>query len=76
MSMKSRSIDIIDKNPDILGGLPVIAGTRIPASFLKHLLDIGYPDKIISYEYPSLSTTKILAFKKLISEGYNVSSAN
>ncbi len=73
--MKNKT-DIIDKNPDILGGTPVISGTRIPASLLKHLLDIGYPDKVISIEYPSLSTKKILAFKKLISEGYHVSASN
>lgn len=73
--MKNKT-DIIDNNPDILGGTPVISGTRIPASLLKHLIDIGYPDKVISIEYPSLSTKKILAFKKLISEGYHVTASN
>ncbi len=76
MSMKFHLINIIDKDPDVLGGTPVISGTRIPASLLKHLIDIGYPDNVISIEYPSLSTKKILAFKKLISEGYHVSQTN
>ena len=76
MPVKNLPKDIIDKDPNVLGGTPVISGTRIPASLLKHLLDIGYPDEVISIEYPSLSTKKILAFKKLISGGYNVSSTN
>lgn len=76
MPVKNQPKDIIDKDPNVLGGTPVISGTRIPASLLKHLLDIGYPDEVISIEYPSLSTKKILAFKKLISKGYHVSPTN
>jgi len=76
MPVKNQPKDIIDKNPNVLGGTPVISGTRIPVSLLKHLLDVGYPENLISLEYPSLSINKILAFKKLISEGYHVSPTN
>ena len=76
MSRKiTDSSDIIVKDPDILGGTPVIQGTRIPISLLVRLIKVGYPDKVISHEYPSLTIKKILAFKKLIEGGYRVSTA-
>jgi len=58
--------DIIVKDPRILGGIPVIKGTRIPVTLVKKLIKSGYPDKIISLEYPSLTKTKIRAFRALI----------
>ena len=67
--------DIIVRDPDILGGTPVIQGTRIPISLLVRLIRVGYPDKVISLEYPSLTPKKILAFKKLIEGGYRISTA-
>lgn len=64
------------KDPNILGGTPVIAGTRIPVKLLARLIKVGYTDKVIKLEYPSLSLTKIIAFKKMIDEGYRVSQTN
>ncbi len=61
--------DLITKDPNILGGTPVIKGTRIPVTLLLRLFEIGYPIKVISFEYPSLSEQKILAFKKLVESG-------
>jgi len=61
--------DLIVKNPNILGGTPVIKGTRIPVTLLIRLIKVGYPDNVISYEYPSLTKDKILAFKELIQSG-------
>ncbi len=64
--------DLIVKDPNILGGTPVIKGTRIPVTLLIRLIKVGYPDKVISYEYPSLTKDKILAFKELIQSGKHV----
>jgi len=61
--------NLIVKNPNILGGTPVIKGTRIPVTLLIRLIKVGYPDKVISYEYPSLTKDKILAFKELVQSG-------
>ncbi|KKT31080.1 MAG: hypothetical protein UW41_C0005G0048 [Candidatus Collierbacteria bacterium GW2011_GWC2_44_18] len=72
---KTSSSDLIVKDPEILGGTPVITGTRIPVTLLARLLRVGYSDKIINYEYPSLTMEKILAFKKLIDGGYRVSAS-
>ncbi len=72
---KTATPDLIVKDPEILGGTPVITGTRIPVTLLARLIKVGYTDKIINYEYPSLTIEKILAFKKLIDGGYRVSTS-
>lgn len=59
--------DPVSVNPKILGGVPVIKGTRIPASLVFDLLEKGYTFNIITKEYPSLSEKKLSAFMKLIS---------
>lgn len=63
--------DLVEKNPKVLGGTPVIRGTRIPVSLLRHLIKVGFSDQVISYEYPSLTKDKILAFKQLNQIGYD-----
>lgn len=42
----------IDSDPEILGGKPVIAGTRIPVSRILFLLKDGYTVEAIHDEYP------------------------
>jgi uncharacterized protein (DUF433 family) len=77
MSRKDKQAeDLIIKDPEILGGTPVISGTRIPVTLLNRLIKVGYPNTVINYEYPSLTLEKIIAFKKLIEGGYRVSEAS
>ena len=39
---------LIDRNPDILGGTPVFAGTRVPVRILmEHLEAGGRPDELL-----------------------------
>lgn len=66
----------IVKNPKILGGTPVIEGTRIPASLVLDLLKKGYSVNLIRTEYPSLSKEKLNAFFSLISKSFDASSTN
>ncbi len=60
-------VSIIETDPDILGGTPVIKGTRIPVSLIFELVGLGYTiDKIIEF-YPDLTKEiiiKILAIGK------------
>ena len=44
-------------NPGILGGLPVVDGTRVPAATLVDYLRHGYSDLEILEDYPSLPST-------------------
>jgi uncharacterized protein (DUF433 family) len=49
-------------NPKIMGGEPVIKGTRIPVRIIIELLAQGYtPERIIKDCYPHLTKEKILA---------------
>ncbi|MBI4035234.1 MAG: DUF433 domain-containing protein [Candidatus Chisholmbacteria bacterium] len=67
--------DPVTINPNILGGTPVIKGTRIPAALVFELLKTGYSLEIIAKEYPSLSRQKLAAFMRLISTSFDVPAA-
>lgn len=49
---------IIQKNPKILGGQPVIKGTRIPVARVAALYIQGYGIKEFKKDYPYLDITK------------------
>lgn len=61
-------------DPDILGGTPVIKGTRIPASLIFELLRRGWHVQTIRSEYPSVSNQKLNAFLRLMSTSFDVAS--
>lgn len=50
--------DIIQTNPKILGGMPVLKGTRIPVARVVALHIQGYTIKDLKNEYPYLKLTK------------------
>ena len=50
--------DIIQTNPKVLGGQPVITGTRIPIARVVALHIQGYTIKDLKKEYPYLKLTK------------------
>ena len=51
----------IEVNPRILGGKPVIKGTRIPVYLILELLSAGYDFKRIVAAYPTLTEKDIKA---------------
>lgn len=51
----------ITRDPGILGGKPVIAGTRIPVRLILDHLAEGYMPQEITLEYPSLTRENIQA---------------
>ncbi len=50
--------DIIQTNPKILGGQPVIKGTRIPVARVVALYIQGYKVKDFKKDYPYINITK------------------
>lgn len=60
---------IIESNPNILGGKPIIKGTRIPVKFIFDLLGQGFSIDEISDEYPTLTKETI---KQIIEIGREV----
>ncbi len=61
----------IESNPDILGGKPVIRGTRIPIELVLELVQAGYTVDEILKEYPHLkreAVLEVLRFAKRVHE--------
>lgn len=57
---RRRPAEII-KDPHVMGGLPVIRGTRVPAHFISWLVAQGVPELDILQDYPSLYPDDIRA---------------
>ena len=57
--------DNIESNPDILGGKPIIKGTRIPVALIYELIGLNYSIDQILKEYPHLDRNIILTLLKL-----------
>jgi uncharacterized protein (DUF433 family) len=45
----------IVSDPNILGGTPVVIGTRVPIETILYLLKDGYPLEVIHDDYPQIS---------------------
>ena len=57
--------DIIESNPKILGGKPIIKGTRIPVALIYELIGLNYSINQILEEYPHLNKKIILALLEI-----------
>ena len=57
--------EIIESNPDILGGKPIIKGTRIPVALIYELIGLNYSIDQILKEYPHIDRKIILALLKI-----------
>ena len=56
-----RKRQLITQDRDILGGKPIIAGTRMSVESVLELLSSGMETKTILKEYPFLNTEQIRA---------------
>jgi len=57
-----RSLDnLIESNPDVMDGLPVIRGTRIPVYLILEMLESDLSIDQILVEYPHLTRDQIRA---------------
>lgn len=69
--------DIISRDPDVLGGAPVFAGTRVPVdSLIAHLKEGDSLDDSLE-GFPTVSREQVEAFLELalqaaVSEGRDV----
>lgn len=53
--MSSQSVDVITKDPDILGGTPVFRGTRVPFQALLDYLEGGQTLDEFLEDFPSVT---------------------
>ena len=67
---------IIESNPEILGGKPIIKGTRIPVALIYELIGLNYSINQILEEYPHLHKEIILTLLEIGKEAkenlYNI----
>jgi uncharacterized protein (DUF433 family) len=57
--MKTR---LIMSDPDILGGIPVFAGTRVPVKNLTDYLEAGDSINAFLDDFPSVSRAQVIEF--------------
>ena len=57
--------DLIESNPEILGGKPIIKGTRIPVALIYELVGLKYSIDQIQEEYPHLDRNVIIKIIEL-----------
>jgi len=56
---------IIESNPKILGGKPIIKGTRVPVALIYELIGLNYSITEILKEYPHLDRNIILTLLRI-----------
>lgn len=56
---------LVESDPEILGGKPVVRGTRIPVDLVLELVNLGYSAERIVEEYPELSRDVIVQLARL-----------
>jgi uncharacterized protein (DUF433 family) len=68
---------IIDSNPKILGGKPIIKGTRIPVDLIFELFGLNYSLDYIIDQYPSLTKEILLKVIEIAQDAQkNLQTAN
>jgi uncharacterized protein (DUF433 family) len=60
-SRMKRSAFIVS-SPDVLGGTPVFAGTRVPVKNLTDYLESGESIEAFFEDFPTVSRAKVIAF--------------
>ena len=50
---------VITRNPDILGGIPVFEGTRVPVKNLFDCLERGYDVRKFLEDFPAVSEAQV-----------------
>ena len=53
---------LITSDPDILGGIPVFAGTRVPVKNLTDCLEAGDSINVFLDDFPSVSRAQVIEF--------------
>ena len=53
--------NIITSSPDILGGIPVFAGTRVPVRNLLDCLEEGDSIDLFLYDFPTVKREQVVA---------------
>jgi uncharacterized protein (DUF433 family) len=66
--MKTKS-DVISINPEILSGVPVFQGTRVPVSTLMDYLESGDSIDLFLYDFPTVSRAQVISLLEYAKKG-------
>lgn len=56
-------LPLVTSNPEVLGGTPVVTGTRIPVAVVAGRLDQGEPVATLLDDYPALGGVDLEALR-------------
>ena len=68
MKLLSNVANVVHCDPDIMGGIPVFAGTRVPIKTLLDYLEAGDSLDIFLDHFPSVSREQAIAALELAKE--------
>jgi uncharacterized protein (DUF433 family) len=60
--------NVIHKDPDILGGIPVFVGTRVPLKTFFDYLEAGDSLDVFLDHFPSVHREQVIAALELVKE--------
>ncbi len=60
--------DVININPEILGGTPVFKGTRVPVEILFDHLESGISIDAFLNDYPTVSKEQVVKVLELVGQ--------
>jgi len=66
--MKNKP-DVISSNPEVLSGVPVFHGTRVPVSTLMDYLESGDSIDLFLYDFPTVSRAQVISLLEYAKKG-------
>ncbi len=66
--LEDMKADVIDVNPEILGGTPVFKGTRVPIETLFDHLESGITIDAFLDDYPTVSKEQVTQVLELVGQ--------
>src|SRR5258708_40286472 len=66
--LSSERLDVVERSSDIMGGLPVFRGTRVPARALLDYLAAGDSLETFLDDFPSVQREQAIALLELTRE--------
>ena len=67
-ALPAERLEVVERSPEILGGLPVFRGTRVPARALLDYLAAGDSLEMFLEDFPSVRREQALALLELTRE--------
>lgn len=66
--LRNMKADVININPEILGGTPVFKGTRVPVEILFDHLESGISIDAFLNDYPTVSKEQVVKVLELVGQ--------